>query len=866
MTTAAQRERTQLRTKLYTGCMIPGSHGRGGARIPESSRDAARPGLVQLWPAYLDKERAAAKPTLTLVGVKAMLEEEQTPAFKAFAPRRLSGGEVAVIRAWYEKAQQQEKKDLGDAVAAAQGNIMGQAAANHDEVMEKLRGHNEILQRLDNQTKSGSQLQREATKRKQEELRDKYQAVLQSVGRALPEEPLQPLAEYRNRLRDPVLRTALAEKAAAANAQPGADGEAAGESEAPPQRSRSMSPPASAPATPSTRLQLGEVYREQVLGKAGAEVPSPVGSKSPRPCHCDEASAPDSPHGRTREQLAPKIRAGHRHKGVEGALTAQQAQSFLKWTEEQLANDHPYTVTMTGRSIQKLHHLKLMLGIADEHELLPIYNFGLTRDTWKRVAPMPDFLQDRAKEIGREFGVDTPNNCLINIYRGGSDYIAPHQDQAFSTCGGKYESELPVIIDRVGAARDLVFHDLSGAEIDRICLQAGDSYILPGPLNILVKHSVPPCEESGLCVTFSWRCVRNRVSPDGKFAVVNEKRMFLCPLARALEKEANTKLTAMCEEYKVDATGNKTDLIQRLSDLPAEPRQQLEIAVLARGHTSGLPMATRALKVQGPELAENMLTGGKVVENRSEQIGLGWWVVVVGVDRKWREAEWAKPFKAVIDTLPTDEGLASYYGHAVGLIYLSKYRTQGECNGYKWAGRDCVCHVVSHAVKFKAPIKINPPKMKQSPKWNIEPDEEPRIRAQFPDGPPVAHDLRPINAAEEEPALEVAANSASAAGVEEAGGSSPKRAGTSGDASLTGASEDNVTASSTTASSAAEPDQTEQPAGADELEAAPLKVLDTVKILAGPCAGEEGIVSEVKGDKSEVDEVWYSRSELEKLF
>ncbi len=40
MTTAAQRERTQLRTKLYTGCMIPGSHGRGGARIPESSREA----------------------------------------------------------------------------------------------------------------------------------------------------------------------------------------------------------------------------------------------------------------------------------------------------------------------------------------------------------------------------------------------------------------------------------------------------------------------------------------------------------------------------------------------------------------------------------------------------------------------------------------------------------------------------------------------------------------------------------------------------------------------------------------------------------------------------------------------------------
>ena len=118
-----------------------------------------------------------------------------------------------------KRQQQQEKKDLGDAVAAAQGNIMGQAAANHDEVMENLRGHGEILQRLDNHTKSSSQLQREATKRKQEELRDKYQAVLQSIGWALPQEPLQSLAEYRNRLRDPVLRTALAEKAAAAKAR-----------------------------------------------------------------------------------------------------------------------------------------------------------------------------------------------------------------------------------------------------------------------------------------------------------------------------------------------------------------------------------------------------------------------------------------------------------------------------------------------------------------------------------------------------------------------------------------------------------------------------------------------------------------------
>ena len=90
-------------------------------------------------------------------------------------------------------------------------------------------------------------------------------------------------------------------------------------------------------------------------------------------------------------------------------------------------------------------------------------------------------------------------------------------------------------IDRVGAARDLVFHELDGAELVRILMQDGDSYVLPGPLNMLVKHSVPASEDCGLCVTFSWRFVRNRVSPDGKFAVVNEKRVPLDYLQRARE-------------------------------------------------------------------------------------------------------------------------------------------------------------------------------------------------------------------------------------------------------------------------------------------------------------------------------------------
>ena len=57
-------------------------------------------------------------------------------------------------------------------------------------------------------------------------------------------------------------------------------------------------------------------------------------------------------------------------------------------------------------------------------------------------------------------------------------------------------------------------------------MEPGDSYVLTGALNMLVKHSVPACDHCGLCVTFSWRYVRNRVSPDGtdhgRFAIVND--------------------------------------------------------------------------------------------------------------------------------------------------------------------------------------------------------------------------------------------------------------------------------------------------------------------------------------------------------
>ena len=131
---------------------------------------------------------------------------------------------------------------------------------------------------------------------------------------------------------------------------------------------------------------------------------------------------------------------------------------------------------------------------------------------------------------------------MTNFYTSGKAFTGVHQDQAFSDCGGKYESKLPVVIDRVGAARDLGFHELSDDDIDAIRMEHRDSYVLTGEMNVLTKHSVPACAECGLCVTFSWRFVRNSVSPDGTFAIVNGNKRPLAYLERALGKEARHQL------------------------------------------------------------------------------------------------------------------------------------------------------------------------------------------------------------------------------------------------------------------------------------------------------------------------------------
>ena len=120
----------------------------------------------------------------------------------------------------------------------------------------------------------------------------------------------------------------------------------------------------------------------------------------------------------------------------------------------------------------------------------------------------------------------------------------------------------------------------------------------------------------------------------------------------------------------------------RLASLAPAKLRALEVEVLAGGHNPDMPVVKRVLRVQGAELAALMLNGGKVIENR-KQLSLGWWILYVGKHRQWREAKWTKPFKRAQDMVPNEESLSAWYGHAVGMIYLSHYRSQEECHSYR---------------------------------------------------------------------------------------------------------------------------------------------------------------------------------------
>lgn len=192
--TPAQRERSELRSLLYRK-KVP-SH-KGGVE-----KDATEQQLVCGWPKYLDHEMGAARPTLYLKDVEVMLEEQQTPRFGNMPPRDLDAAERDAIRAWHSAFEARQRAQLGAPLAHVQSNVMGQAAANHDEVKDELRELKRGLAEL----LKGQEAEREERAKKKARKDARLfkelfgdEAAEAPEGVALAQEPVAQLARKRSR-------------------------------------------------------------------------------------------------------------------------------------------------------------------------------------------------------------------------------------------------------------------------------------------------------------------------------------------------------------------------------------------------------------------------------------------------------------------------------------------------------------------------------------------------------------------------------------------------------------------------------------------------------------------------------------------
>ena len=220
MPSAAQRERAECRRMYLSGetRRVKDAAGKewGGKKHGEDA-------LLKAQPQYLHNEFESPRPTIALEDLRTMIDIRQTLPYHSYAARDLSDAEVAYLTEYYKKAEAVQNEQLGEKLSAATNMLASQASANHQEARVQLaiveEGLHARLARLETarlEGMSARQLQQEAKARKQEEAaaraRDRLDALLRSVGRAPAEEPLQSLAVYQERLREPALLEAVAKK------------------------------------------------------------------------------------------------------------------------------------------------------------------------------------------------------------------------------------------------------------------------------------------------------------------------------------------------------------------------------------------------------------------------------------------------------------------------------------------------------------------------------------------------------------------------------------------------------------------------------------------------------------------------------
>ena len=436
-------------------------------------------------------------------------------------------------------------------------------------------------------------------------------------------------------------------------------------------------------------------------------------------------------------------------------FSADLESEVIAWTRQRLKANDPYEVSMAsgGRPI-KLNHLKLQFGIPDSDGLLPIFNFGLLVEDQKRTEAMPPLLQQLADEIHKVFGDPRPNHALVNLYTEAQHDTSKHQDQSFSEQSGAVESSATVYIARFGidtsngdnkVTNPLGFYTLEGQEEIAILRPTSRTlYALTGQVNMSSFHAVLPQEHPGWTISLTFRHVRNRIHPGGKFRVVNGKRDETIAPPRGIMRMSKLEMAKLIHEAGLsnDAAPEHrpNKRAQEEQDGPAK-KQRVDKHQASPPPPPEDVRLVRVVSVKCPKLGLAMLDGTKIVENRAYRLPLGWnWLYI----SKAKDLKGLEDFKSLIDGLHYPaEVQEKCYGKAIGGIYISEIRAPADCNAYPWA-KGPHCHIISHTLTLTEPVPIQKPGA-ISTRWSITSElERQLVEAQLPEGAPTAMDLTPL--------------------------------------------------------------------------------------------------------------------------
>ena len=384
--------------------------------------------------------------------------------------------------------------------------------------------------------------------------------------------------------------------------------------------------------------------------------------------------------------------------------------------------------------------------------------------------------------------------------RGGSA-LSSRQDQpgSLASRSDTYETETPVLIYTLGAARGLIFLKDTGEKglWGKKCreevevfeeVQALDNslFCMTGPINEACLHLVPVEKSAGraeelrfgITARVAQRLMVNLLLGEYKlYRKAGWSQHLPLPAGdrgqkRARDEDegdgaADSSSASLAQPNSSSATTEppvapgaapaarpdwllSSAFAEHGADFPST-RVLALLAMASRSHRDFARAAMERVQrfqtillVQGPELALAKLSGTKVVENRSFKLQLPAWVALkVGNNKKWRSIKWPEALRAPIAALPDDPKCSDWYGKVVGFVRLTEDRTAAQCNGYRWANPGSHCYVIEAAITLKQPVPIAP--HGPATKWAANEEERQSILAQL-HGPPTYHDLEPLSA------------------------------------------------------------------------------------------------------------------------